>query len=367
MYEQFSTKLLTVGTGQYETSRKQRPTGSERESGWRPPTAVARALDALLEATVAGSFSRVGYLVRRVAEGWDDPPRADGRVIVVTGASSGIGKAATLALGELGAEVWALGRDVRRTREVAETVRSRGGRAESAVVDIADGASVAAFAGRFRSARDHLDGLVHCAGALLGDYDVSVDGVEMTVATHVLGPYRLSWHLAPLLQRAGGATIVTVSSGGMYTERFDLGRLEMRPDCYDGLRAYARAKRAQVVLAHEWWRRWSPRGVASYAMHPGWVDTPGLARGLPLFRLGPLLRRPEEGADTAVWLVTGASRSLAPVEGASVPSSGDGFWHDRHLRGEHYLPWTRSELEPDAQGQMLWEWCTMRTGLGGDG
>ena len=103
------------------------------------------------------------------------------------------------------------------------------------------------------------------------------------------------------------ATIVTMSSGGMYSQRFDLGALEARPDRYDGVVAYARAKRAQLVLADAWAARFAPAQVASYAMHPGWVDTPGLADGLPRFRalVRPLLRTPEEGADTAVWLAAG--------------------------------------------------------------
>lgn len=356
----------SVREGQYKSPRALLPTGTSRGGRAHPPTPLARALDALLEATVVGSFSRVGYLARRAAEGWDDPPRADGKVVVVTGASSGIGRAVALALGRLGAEVWVLGRDAGRTEGVAEAVRSGGGRAEASVVDVADGSSAEAFAERYRAVHDRLDGLVHCAGALLGGYEVSGDGFEMTVATHVLGPYRLTWHLAPLLESTGAAAIVTVSSGGVYTERFDIGRLEMGPERYDGVRAYARAKRAQVVLAHEWWRRWSSRGVASYAMHPGWVDTPGLASGLPFFRLGPLLRRPEEGADTAVWLVTGAARSLDLVEGAALAPTGDGFWHDRHPRGEYYLPWTRPKVELDVQGRKLWDWCATRTGVGSD-
>lgn len=327
---------------------------------------MARALDSLLELTVVGSFSRVGYVVRRAVDRWGAPPRVDGKVVVISGASSGIGRAAAVALGHLGAKVWVLGRDPGRTDEVVEAIRADGGRAEAAVVDVADGASVGSFAERCRSAHDHLDALVHCAGTLLRGYEMSSEGVELTVATHVLGPYRLTWHLAPLLQHVGSSTIVTVSSGGMYTQRFDLGRLEAGPEHYDGVRAYARAKRAQVVLAHEWSRRWSLRGVASYAMHPGWVDTPGLASGLPSFRLGPLLRRPPEGADTAVWLATGAARRLGRAEAGAAPPAEGGLWHDRRLRGEHYLPWTRSRATPEEQGRELWDWCADRTGLGRD-
>ena len=106
--------------------------------------------------------------------------------------------------------------------------------------------------------------------------------MELTVATQVLGPYVLTAKLAPLLWRKPGATIVTVSSGGMYTQRFDLDRLEMGPTDYDGVVAYARAKRAQLVLAEAWARGFAPAGVSSFAMHPGWVDTPGLEAGLPL-------------------------------------------------------------------------------------
>lgn len=316
-------------------------------------------VDGLLEATIAGSFSRLGYVVRRAAEHWEDPPRVDGQVMVVTGASSGIGRAAALALGRLGAEVWTVGRDAGRTEAVATAIRSGGGRAVACVVDVSDPAAIASFVGRLGAAHDQLHGLVHAAGTLLRSYSQAANGSEMTVATHVLGPYRLTWLLAPLLREAGGSTIVTVSSGGMYTERLDLSRLEMDHDHYHGVRAYARAKRAQVVLAAEWARRWSSSGIASYAMHPGWVDTPGLAAGLPSFtallRLCSLLRRPEEGADTAVWLAAGGA-----------PPGESGLWHDRHRRGEHYLPWTRPRGGHDASGGELWKWCAARTGIGDD-
>ena len=328
----------------------------------------ATALDALLEASLIGSFSRVGYLARRATQAWRDLPRVEGEVIVVTGGSSGIGRAVALALGRLGADLWVLGRDTGRTEGVAEAICSEGGTAEAAVVDVADEATIAAFAERFGAARSRLDGLVHCAGALRAEYATSLEGVELTVATHVLGPFRLSWHLAPYLKAAGCANIVTVSSGGMYTERFDLDRLEMPREHYNGVRAYAGAKRAQVVLAHEWARRWSPDGVASYAMHPGWVDTPGLASGLPSFgHLGPLLRRPEEGADTAVWLATGAARAAAADGVATSGRPGEsGIFHDRRRRREHYLCWTKPRGGEDLQGRRLWNWCAFRTGLPSD-
>lgn len=330
-------------------------------AGW--PRPLAEALDALLEVSILGSFSRLGYLARRAAEGWEEPPRVDGAVMVVTGASSGIGRAVALDLGRLGAEVWVLGRDRGRTTAVAEAISSQGGRSRAAVVDLSDGASVDAVAERLSGSVEAVDGLVHCAGSLLHAYERSSDGSEMTLAVHLLGPFRLTWRLRPLLGRAERGRIVTMSSGGMYTERFDLDRLEAGPESYDGVRAYARAKRAQVVLAAAWSRRLSSEGVASCALHPGWVDTPGLSSGLPSFRLGPLLRRPEEGADTALWLVTGGAAPAARAGAAGAGGLEEGFFHDRRRRGEHYLPWTRPPAGED-EGSALWAWCAARTGLG---
>jgi dehydrogenase/reductase SDR family member 12 len=356
--------LNLVVTPDVAAAPTSRTATGERAPGDRRPGPLARVLDGALEATIVGSFSRIGWLARRATQPWGDPPRMDGRVVVVTGGSSGIGRAAALALGHLGAEVWVVGRDPDRTEAVSEAIRSAGGLSRSATVDVADGPGVDAFARYFSSVHRKLDGLVHCAGALLADYAATPQGIELTVATHVLGPYRLTRRLAPRLRSVGHSTIVTVSSGGMYTERFDLDRLEMRADEYDGVRAYARAKRAQVVLAHEWSRRWSSAGVSSYVMHPGWVDTPGLTQGLPSFtRLGPLLRRPEEGADTAVWLTAGGARPPA-VTAAPVHSPVEGgIWHDRRLRGEYYLPWTRPREGPDEQGRRLWDWCAARAEL----
>jgi NAD(P)-dependent dehydrogenase (short-subunit alcohol dehydrogenase family) len=115
---------------------------------------------------------------------------------------------------------------------------------------------------------------------------------------------------------------------------------------YRGAAAYARVKRAQVALSAEWARRAAGTGVAFHAMHPGWADTPGLAAALPRFRriLQPLLRTPEQGADTITWLAT--------ADPALVGSGS--FWHDRRRRPEHLLPWTR---EAAGASRRLWDQC----------
>ncbi len=328
------------------------------------------AADSTLEATIAGSFSKLGYLARRRLSGWHPPPRLDGRVLLVTGASSGIGRAASVELARLGADLWLVGRDERRLAAAVaaalEAGAEAGGRIEGALADLTDERQVCALAARVAGAAARLDGLVHNAGVMVPRYRTATDGTEMTVATHVLAPFRLSCRLLPLLSRAVAPVIVTVSSGGMYTQRCDVASMEMGPGDYRGAVAYARAKRAQVVLAAEWARRWGGHGLASYAMHPGWVDTPGLSSGLPsVARLGPLLRTPQQGADTLVWLAADGPRQEGMPAGHRGPASPGGIWLDRRRRGEYYLPRTRrSAAQRQADSAQLWEWCEARTGAG---
>ena len=141
--------------------------------------------------------------------------------------------------------------------------------------------------------------------------------------------------LLPLLG-AGGGTVVFMASGGMYSAglRSRPDEIEYRDGDYDGVRAYARTKRMQVVLADAWSSRLRGGEVRVESMHPGWAATPGITDSLPGFGrlMGPLLRDPASGADTAVWLV--AARPDAP--GAHH------FWHDRALRPTTY-PFQRAQ------------------------
>ncbi len=128
----------------------------------------------------------------------------------------------------------------------------------------------------------------------------------------------------------------------------------MEREPYRGAVAYARAKRAQVVLTRLWAQRHRATSVVFHAMHPGWAQTPGLEASLPRFRrlIGPLVRTPEQGVDTIVWL------SAAP-EGAA--SSGR-LWLDRRPRPFDKLPGTRVSAEEAAD---LWDACERLTSLAG--
>jgi dehydrogenase/reductase SDR family protein 12 len=142
-----------------------------------------------------------------------------------------------------------------------------------------------------------------------------------------------------------------MSSGGMYTQKLDVDALDASTGSFDGTTAYARAKRAQVVLNAEWARRNPDLGVGFHALHPGWVDTPGLRSSLPGFarRLRRWLRTPEQGADTALWL------AWTP----DAPAPGGDFWHDRRRRHVVALPGTAT---PQEEADRLWSLLEQRAG-----
>lgn len=310
---------------------------------------VRDAIDRAAEAAVVPSFSRVGVALRRRLFDWDDarPPDMTGRVVLVTGATSGLGWSAARSLTRMGATVLALGRDAARVdRAVAGTGAARG-----YVADMGRLSQVRAVAAGILAGEPRLDVIVHNAGALLPTRTETPEGHEATFASMVLGPFLMTSLLVPRLAETRGR-IVWVASGGMYLERLHPDDLELRQEPYRGPRAYARAKRAQVELSQLLAERLRDHGVVSHAMHPGWVDTPGLAEGLPGFRrvMGPLLRDPEAGADTIVWLASsaGAGRSTGR------------FWLDRRPRTTHRWPGTRATAADRAR---LWDELVRTTGV----
>lgn len=307
-------------------------------------------VDGALEAAVVPSFSRVGSAVRGRLYGWRPIASYDlrGRVIAITGATSGIGLEAARELAECGAELVLVVRDVAKTERLFGAGTKRVVRA-----DLGDLASVRAAAAEILAICPRLDVLIHNAGVLDSKYVETPDGNEVTAAAHVLGPFLLTNLLLARLRESAPSRVITMSSGGMYTQRLTVAGLQPVPAEFDGPTAYARAKRAQVTVNEMWAERVD--GVAFHSLHPGWVDTPGLAASLPRFRwvMRPLLRDAVQGADTLCW--------LAADDGEPRASSGL-FWHDRRPRTLHRLGRTRRS-DSEARRQELWRWCCERTGV----
>lgn len=304
-------------------------------------------LDAGLEVSVVGSFSRLGPSIRRRLFGWAPPPPGAlaGRTALVTGPTSGLGRATAIALADLGARVVLVGRgEERLSRLRDELVRSHGtDRFPVVVADLGSLASVRAAAATVLASEDRLDLVVDNAGAIFAERIEGPDGIEATFALLVVGPFALVAGLQPLLRRTPDSRVIAVTSGGMYAQRLDLDDLQSRGGPYSGPGAYARGKRAQVALVREWARR-ARGGVTYTAMHPGWADTPGLAASLPAFHglMGPLLRTPAEGIDTIVWLAAHPE-----------PRSASGRLHlDRRARPFDRIPGTRLSA---ADRRRLWD------------
>ncbi|MGN6870706.1 MAG: SDR family NAD(P)-dependent oxidoreductase [Solirubrobacteraceae bacterium] len=294
----------------------------------------AHLVDTILDRSIALGYGNVGVLARRRLPGWPaDPPRMDGAVVLVTGAASGLGLASAKGFASLGATVHALARDEPRA---AESV----GRPEAC--DLSDLNAVREFAESFAARMPRLDVLVNNAGVMPDERTLSPDGHELMFATHVLAPLALTTLLAPTLGR-----VINVSSGGMYGQGLPAGDWESERTRYSPKLLYARTKREQMVITELMAERLRDRGVVVHAMHPGWVDTEGVRRWMPVFRkvTRPIIRTAEQGADTIVWL--GAAPEPAEQTGL--------FWHDRVPRPTHY----RFGASPDSDGdrQALWRYC----------
>lgn len=295
------------------------------------PSEVA---DALLEGTVVGSFTKIGYDVRSRVSSWSrDFADLRGQTAIVTGSTSGIGLATARGLLVLGADVAVTSRSLERAQQAATELNQADttGTATGFALDTSDFASIQAFAAGIAGFACSVEILAHNAGALSDAYQVDDRGMELTLSSHLVGPYLLTELLMPRL--TSGARVIYMSSGGMYTQGLDVARIEMSERSYKGAIAYARAKRGQVEMVTHLGKQLAP-DIVLHAMHPGWVDTPGVDAGLPGFGklMGPLLRDSEQGADTMVWLASGGAADAEPGQ----------FWHDRQPRRTAYLPGTKT-------------------------
>jgi dehydrogenase/reductase SDR family protein 12 len=300
----------------------------------------ADLIDQALEASVLGSFSRIGFLARRSLGLLGPLERIDGRCCWITGGSSGLGLTTAVELARLGGRIRLVVRDAERGAEAQARIERDTGATDVRVevCDISSIASVRALASRVLERDDPVHVLIHNAGVLPHARRETADGIELSFATNVLGPYLLTELLLGRLRASAPARVLFVTSGGMYTERLAVDDLQSREGPFRGPAVYARSKRAEMAICQEWAGMLRGSGIVVHAMHPGWSDSPGIRDALPGFSraIGPILRTPEEGVDTLVWLAS-SSRAAA--------TSGQ-LWLDRRPRPIHRLARTRdSQVE----------------------
>ncbi len=224
----------------------------------------------------------------------------DGKIVVVTGASTGIGAAAARALHGLGATVIPVGRSASKTAAVAAEVG-----AEPRLADYSHLAQVRDLADSL-AALPRIDILLNNAGGTWPEAEITEDGHERTFQVNHLAPYLLTRLLRDKLV-ASAARVVTTSSAAHTQGRVDLRNLDSAAG-FNGMRAYANSKLANILFTVELQRRWGPDGVVATCAHPGVVGSE-FGRDSRLigtfYRLArPLLISPERGADTLVWLAS---------------------------------------------------------------
>jgi len=279
-------------------------------------------------------FTRLGF--RNSRKHWKPVSAYQGnRHVLVTGATSGIGLAATKELAALGARLTIVARDQEKAADIVSSIKAQTGnsRIDVEIADLSLMADVHALCDRLLAKGDPVDVLINNAGALFNPRQTTPEGLEKSFALLLLGPYILTERLLPLLEKSEAARVVNVLSGGMYTQKIRVKDLQSRRGEYSGSVAYARAKRGLMIATEEWAEKWESRGIAVNAMHPGWADTPGVETALPDFYRWTrhFLRTPAEGADTIVWLA--AATEAAKVSGR--------FWLDREQHPAHLSDRTR--------------------------
>ena len=244
-----------------------------------------------------------------------------GKTVLVTGATSGIGLEASVALARQGARVIMVGRNQAKTEAARADVASRSGSKEvsSLLADFASQASVRALANAVRSQADRLDVLVNNAGGVNKARTVTADGIETTFAVNHLAYFLLTNLLLDLVVKSAPARVVTVASVGHRRGTLDFEDLGFERGGYSIMRAYSRSKLANILFANELARRRAGSGVTSNSLHPGSVDT-NIWSGAPLWAkpiiqvlLRPFFISAEKGGERIVQLA--ASPELEGVTG----------------------------------------------------
>nr|WP_304952648.1 SDR family NAD(P)-dependent oxidoreductase [Xylophilus sp. ASV27] len=272
------------------------------------------------------SYSAIGYHLRSLL--WSRRPNQFGdQTWLVTGGSEGIGASAARQAAEGGARVICVARDARKLEAFAHSVKAPIA-IRHLTADFSRMREVYALLENIRNEGLQLDVLVNNVGIQKHQMVLTDEGLETSFATNILSHHIL---LKGLLEDGilkDGATVIEVSSGGMYNHRMVVDDLNItEPERYAGPRAYGLAKRAQVMAMAYWREKQAHLQQRFYAMHPGWVNTASVNRSMPRFVaiLKSVLRDHEQGADTIVYLARERPAQRRP----------EAIWFDRKERTTH--------------------------------
>jgi NAD(P)-dependent dehydrogenase (short-subunit alcohol dehydrogenase family) len=286
----------------------------------------------------------------------DQMPRQSGRLAVVTGANSGLGLVAARELARAGADVVIACRDVAKGHAAASGIAAHvdGASLEVRELDLADLASVRAFAEQLLASRDRLDLLINNAGVMAAPHRTTADGFELQLGTNHLGHFALTGLLLPALRETDGARVVTVSSTAARTGKIDFDDLQGEKS-YSRWGAYGQSKLANLLFMLELDRRAKAAGLSllSVAAHPGYAAT-NLQVSAP-----PLHERLFMRVTNLVFAQSAEMGTLPVLYAATAPDVQGGFYIGPDGIGEQrghpqpVIP-TKRALDADDAAR-LWE------------
>lgn len=234
------------------------------------------------------------------------------KICLITGATSGIGKATAIELAKLGFNLILTGRNEIKGKEISDSlIKKKKIKSEFIKCDISSLNDVRRFAEKVKSNYNQIDVLINNAGMRFNDYQKSIDGIELTFATNHLGHFLLTYLLLDILKKSDDARIINVSSSAHYGKQINIDDL-VNPKNYNRSLVYGRSKLANVLFTYEFSRRYNYPNISINALDPGGVAT-NFARNdgfvswlkhLSYYIIKRQLLTPKQGAETVIYLAS---------------------------------------------------------------
>lgn len=305
-------------------------------------------------------FTKKGYNNAAKAKDWEVISDWDfnGKSFMITGANSGLGYSASKFCASRGGVVHMICRNKEKGEKAREEIMSdtKNNCVYLHVCDISRPKEIKECVEKFEKEGLPLDVLINNAGVMLDKKEKTPDNLDETFATNTLPTFLLTILLIPTLKKSKSPRVITVSSGGMLTEKLVTRENYDTQKEWSGRTAYARTKRHQLALNELFAEKYTKEtGIGFYAMHPGWAETPAVITAMPSFyeTFKKKLRTPEQGADTMLWLA--GTQNLDPQK-----QSGE-FFRDRQIEIKHFCISDTKYSKEEAED--LWKWCSEASGL----
>ncbi len=258
-----------------------------------------------------------------------------GRVVVVTGASTGLGEETTRALVSVGADVVMAVRDLDKGEAARRRILDAAGGSPTIEVrplDLGSLASVRAFATQFLADHDRLDVLINNAGVMATPHGTTSDGFELQFGTNHIGHFLLTTLLTPALAAAAPARVISLSSRGHAFSDVDLDDPNFEHTTYDPFVAYGRSKTANALFAVGYDQRFADHGIHAYSVHPGGIHTE-LGRYMTSDVRAEMMKQITDQGRTITWKTVpqGAATSVWAATAAELDDHGGAYLEDCHV------------------------------------